>query len=290
MKGIILAGGNGKRLLPISKALNKHLIPIYDKPMIYYPLSVLMMAKIKDILIITKEKDITKFEELLGNGERLGINISYATQNIPNGVAEAISIGKKFVKQEDFCLVLGDNVIYGDGLVELLIKAKKFVKQKKKAVIFGYKVKSPNEFGIFEFKNNKVNKIIEKPKKTNSNLAAIGLYFYPNSVINLSKNLKKSKRSEFEITDVNNILIKKKKIDIIELGRGTVWYDAGNPENLLKISNLISNVQSRNFQQIACLEEIAFKNKWIDKKKLRSNFINVNPKYKNYLNKIFNEN
>lgn len=290
MKGIILAGGNGKRLLPISKALNKHLIPIYDKPMIYYPLSVLMMAKIKDILIITKEKDITKFEELLGNGERLGINISYAIQNIPNGVAEAISIGKKFVKQEDFCLVLGDNVIYGDGLVELLIKAKKFVKQKKKAVIFGYKVKSPNEFGIFEFKNNKVNKIIEKPKKTNSNLAAIGLYFYPNSVINLSKNLKKSKRSEFEITDVNNILIKKKKIDIIELGRGTVWYDAGNPENLLKISNLISNVQSRNFQQIACLEEIAFKNKWINKKKLRSNFINVNPKYKNYLNKIFNEN
>jgi len=290
MKGIILAGGNGKRLLPISKALNKHLIPIYDKPMIYYPLSVLMMAKIKDILIITKEKDITKFEELLGNGERLGINISYATQNIPNGVAEAISIGKKFVKQEDFCLVLGDNVIYGDGLVELLIKAKKFVKQKKKAVIFGYKVKSPNEFGIFEFKNNKVNKIIEKPKKTKSNLAAIGLYFYPNNVINLSKNLKKSKRSEFEITDVNNILIKKKKIDIIELGRGTVWYDAGNPENLLKISNLISNVQSRNFQQIACLEEIAFKNKWINKKKLRSNFINVNPKYKNYLNKIFNEN
>ena len=290
MKGIILAGGNGKRLLPISKALNKHLIPIYDKPMIYYPLSVLMMAKIKDILIITKEKDITKFEELLGNGERLGINISYATQNIPNGVAEAISIGKKFVKQEDFCLVLGDNVIYGDGLVELLIKAKKFVKQKKKAVIFGYKVKSPNEFGIFEFKNNKVNKIIEKPKKTKSNLAAIGLYFYPNNVINLSKNLKKSKRSEFEITDVNNILIKKKKIDIIELGRGTVWYDAGNPENLLKISNLISNVQSRNFQQIACLEEIALNNKWINKKKLRSNFINVNPKYKNYLNKIFNEN
>ncbi len=289
MRGIILAGGNGIRLLPISNGINKHLMPIYDKPMIYYSLSILMMAKIKEVLIITKGKDIPRFEELLGDGDRLGIKIEYAQQNIPNGIAEAFTIGKKFIGKEDVCLVLGDNVIYGDGFVELLKDAKNIIKRKKNAVIFGYKVNKPNEFGVIQFKKKKIDKILEKPKKTKSSIAAIGLYFYPNKVLNFSIKIKKSKRSELEITDINNIFIKQKKIKLIQLGRGTVWYDAGNPNNLLKISNLIYNVQSRNMQQIACIEEIAYRNKWIDRKKLNSNLRFVNGQYKKYILKILNE-
>ena len=288
MKGIILAGGNGLRLMPSSKATNKHLMPVYDKPMIYYSLSVLMMSKIKDVLIITKQKDIPKFRDLLGSGERLGINIQYEKQNFPNGVAEAFIIGEK-LGNENVCLVLGDNIIYGDGIVNLLSQAKKKVEKTRKAVIFGYEVTNPREFGVIEFKNNKVKRIVEKPNKTISKMAAIGLYFYPNKVISLSKKIKKSQRSELEITDINNLFIKKKKISFQELGRGIIWYDAGSPENLLRVSNLIYNIQSRTNSQIACLEEIAFKNKWINNSELKSNLKYCYGIYRQYLRKLLDE-
>ena len=288
MRGIILAGGEGKRLYPNTISLNKHLIPVFDKPMIYYSLSVLMLAKIKDILIISKEDDIRLFRGLLGDGKRLGIRIKYTIQNKANGIAEAFKLGKNFIGREDVCLILGDNILYSDGLVRLLNRAKQVVK-KKKASIFGYKVKNTNQFGIIELKDKKVQKIIEKPKKTNSKLAVIGLYFYPNKVLKYSKTIKKSKRSELEITDINNIFIKNNKIEFNELGRGSVWYDAGSPENLIEISNLIFNIQNRNNTKIACIEEISFRNKWINKKKLTQNLKFTNGGYRKYLLKILNE-
>lgn len=289
MKGIILAGGNGVRLNPHTLSLNKHLLPIYDKPMIYYSLSVLMLAKIREILLITKKEDIKKFQNLLGNGERLGINIQYEVQNKPKGIAEAFLIGKKFIGNDSVSLILGDNILYGDGLIQLLNDAKKIVNKKKKAVIFGYKVKNPKEFGIIQLNKNKIIKIIEKPKKSKSNLASIGLYFYPNSVIKFAQKIKPSKRSELEITDLNNIFIKQKKIHLNQLGRGSVWYDAGNPENLLKISNLIYNIQSRNSFKISCLEEIALNYKWINKSVIKKNLKMYNSTYKKYLIKIMHE-
>jgi glucose-1-phosphate thymidylyltransferase len=288
MRGIILAGGEGKRLYPNTISLNKHLIPVFDKPMIYYSLSVLMLAKIKDILIISKEDDVSLFRDLLGDGKRLGISIKYTIQNKANGIAEAFKLGKNFIGREDVCLILGDNVLYSDGLVRLLNRAKQVVK-KKKAFIFGYKVKNTNQFGIIEFKDKKIQKIIEKPKKTNSKLAVIGLYFYPNEVLKYSNAIKKSKRSEFEITDINNIFIKNNKIEFNELGRGSVWYDAGSPENLIEISNLIFNIQNRNNTKIACIEEISFRNKWINKKMLTQNLKFTNGGYRKYLLKILNE-
>lgn len=288
MRGIILAGGEGKRLYPNTISLNKHLIPIFDKPMIYYSLSVLMLAKIKDILIISKEDDIRLFRDLLGDGKRLGIRIKYTIQNKANGIAEAFKLGKNFIGREDVCLILGDNILYSDGLVGLLNRAKQVVK-KKKACIFGYKVKNTNQFGIIELKDKKIQKIIEKPKKTNSKLAVIGLYFYPNKVLKYSKTIKKSKRSELEITDINNIFIKNNKIEFNELGRGSVWYDAGSPENLIEISNLIFNIQNRNNSKIACIEEISFRNKWINKKILTQNLKFTNGGYRKYLLKIINE-
>ena len=288
MRGIILAGGEGKRLYPNTISLNKHLLPVFDKPMIYYSLSVLMLAKIKDILIISKEDDIRLFRDLLGDGKRLGIRIKYTIQNKANGIAEAFKLGKNFIGREDVCLILGDNILYSDGLVRLLNRAKQVVK-KKKAFIFGYKVKNTNQFGIIELKDKKVQKIIEKPKKTNSKLAVIGLYFYPNKVLKYSKTIKKSKRSELEITDINNIFIKNNKIEFNELGRGSVWYDAGSPENLIEISNLIFNIQNRNNTIIACIEEISFRNKWINKKILTQNLKFTNGEYRKYLLKILNE-
>jgi glucose-1-phosphate thymidylyltransferase len=288
MRGIILAGGEGKRLYPNTISLNKHLIPVFDKPMIYYPLSVLMLAKIKDILIISKKDDVSLFRNLLGDGKRLGISIKYTIQNRANGIAEAFKIGKNFIGREDVCLILGDNILYSDGLVRLLNRAKQAVK-KKKASIFGYKVKNTNQFGIIEFKGKKIQKIIEKPKKTNSKLAVIGLYFYPNKVLKYSNAIKKSKRSEFEITDINNIFLENNKIEFNELGRGSVWYDAGSPENLIEISNLIFNIQNRNNTKIACIEEISFRNKWINKKMLTQNLKFTNGGYRKYLLKILNE-
>lgn len=289
MKGIILAGGNGTRLFPNTISLNKHLIPVFDKPMIYYSLSILMIAKIRDILIITKEADIPNFEKLLGNGERLGIRIKYTKQNVANGIAEAFLLGKKFIGKDDICLMLGDNIIYGDGLIKLLKESKNLVKKKKKSVIFGYKVKKSNQFGIIETKKNRIIKIVEKPKNSKSDLAAIGLYFYPNQILNYSNKIKKSKRSELEITDINNIIIKNKKMKLIKLGRGIVWYDAGSPENLIEVSNLIYNIQNRINNKIACVEEIAFKNKWIDKIKLYKNLKFSSGEYNKYLLKILNE-
>lgn len=288
MRGIILAGGEGKRLYPNTISLNKHLLPVFDKPMIYYSLSVLMLAKIKDILIISKKDDVSLFRNLLGDGKRLGISIKYTIQNKANGIAEAFKIGKNFIGREDVCLILGDNILYSDGLVRLLNRAKQVVK-KKKASIFGYKVKNTNQFGIIEFKDKKIKKIIEKPKKTNSELAVIGLYFYPNKVLKYSNAIKKSKRSEFEITDINNIFLKNNEIEFNELGRGSVWYDAGSPENLIEISNLIFNIQNRNNTKIACIEEISFRNKWINKKTLTQNLKFTNGGYRKYLLKILNE-
>jgi glucose-1-phosphate thymidylyltransferase len=289
IKGIVLAGGNGIRLYPHTLSLNKHLLPIYDKPMIYYSLSILMLAKIRNILIITKKEDIKKFKNLLGNGERIGVNITYEVQNKPKGIAEAFLIGKNFIGKSSVSLILGDNILYGEGLIKLLDQAKKIVSKKKKAVIFGYKVKNPKEFGIIKLKKNKIIKIVEKPKKSKSNLASIGLYFYPNSVIKIAQKIKPSKRSELEITDLNNIFVKQKKIHLSQFGRGTVWYDAGNSENLLKISNLIYDIQIRNSLKISCLEEIAFNYKWINKSKIKKNLKLYSSSYQNYLKKIIHE-
>tara|TARA_A100001015_G_scaffold289030_1_gene360463 strand:- start:2201 stop:3079 length:879 start_codon:yes stop_codon:yes gene_type:complete len=290
IKGIILAGGHGVRLFPHTLSINKHLLPIYDKPMIFYSLSVLMLAKIKNILLITKEKDIEKYQHLLGDGSRLGIKINYEVQNEPRGICEAFLIGKKFIGNSSVCLILGDNILYGDGLIQSLEEAKKIVTKKKKAVIFGYKVNNPKEFGVIEFGGDRLKKIVEKPKKPFSNLASVGLYFYPNSVKKISNSIKPSKRNELEITDLNNIFIKRKKAHLIQFGRGTVWYDAGSHENLLRVSNLIYNIQNRNISKISCLEEIALKNKWIDKQELKKSFKFYNSNYKKYLKKLVYEN
>lgn len=254
IKGIILAGGHGVRLFPHTLSINKHLLPIYDKPMIFYSLSVLMLAKIKNILLITKEKDIEKYEHLLGDGSRLGIKINYEVQNEPRGICEAFLIGKKFIGNSSVCLILGDNILYGDGLIQSLEEAKKIVTKKKKAVIFGYKVNNPKEFGVIEFGGDRLKKIVEKPKKPFSNLASVGLYFYPNSVKKISNSIKPSKRNELEITDLNNIYLKEKKIDIVKLDRGTAWLDTGSFEGLLNASNFVRTLEVRQGIDIAPLD------------------------------------
>ena len=271
MKGIILAGGLGTRLYPATLSVCKQLLPVYDKPMIFYPLSVLMLANIKDILIISRKEDLSKFKRLLGNGSDLGIKITYAVQNQPKGLVDAFIIGKKFIKKDNVCLVLGDNLFYGDGLPNLLNDAINYVEKNKKAIIFSYKVSNPSNYGVVIEKNNKVQSIIEKPKNTKSKNAIIGLYVYPNKVIKLSKKIKPSKRGELEITDLNNLFLKEKKLELRKFGRGIAWFDTGSAENLYEASQLIRIMEKRIGYKIGCPEEISFNKNWIGIKRYKKN-------------------
>lgn len=266
MKGIILAGGSGTRLYPITKAISKQITPIYDKPMIYYPLSVLMLAGIRDILVISTPRDIVVFEELLGNGNDFGLNISYAIQEKPNGLAEAFLIGEEFIGSESCALVLGDNIFYGHGFTGMLKEAEA---RKIGATIFGYYVNNPKDFGVVEFDGDgKAISLEEKPKNPKSNYAIPGLYFYDNSVIEKAKQVKPSKRGELEITTLNEIYLKEGNLNVINMGRGMAWLDTGTHDALLEASNFVKTIQSRQGVMVACLEEIAYKNGWITREEV----------------------
>lgn len=266
MKGIILAGGSGTRLYPLTKVLSKQLLPIYDKPMIYYPLSVLMLAGIKEILIISSVEHIELYKHLFDDGSHLGLSISYAIQERPRGIAEAFLIGEDFIGSSNVCLILGDNVFYGQGFTPVLRKAASL---EEGALIFGYYVKNPEEFGVVEFDNNgNVISLEEKPKQPKSNYAVPGLYFYDNKVIEIAKNLKPSQRGELEITDVNLVYLEMNKLKVQLLGRGFAWLDTGTPEGLLEASNFVETIQKRQGLYIACIEEIAYKMGYIDKSQL----------------------
>ena len=265
-KGIILAGGLGTRMSPITKSINKQLLPVYDKPLIYYPISILMLAGIKDILIIVNKGSINQFRKILLNGENFGVRISYAEQDKPRGLPDAFKIGKRFIGKDNISLILGDNFFYGQSLSE---KLKKISKLKKGAAVFTYPVKNPNRFGVVTLKGKKIISLIEKPKKTKSNLAITGLYFFDNSVIQKSMKLKKSKRNELEIIDLLKIYMKNNSLKTEALGRGAAWLDAGTTEDFNQTSLFVSAIEKRQGLKIACLEEIAFFNKWIDKNKLK---------------------
>jgi len=265
-KAIIMAGGNGTRLRPSTIAINKHLIPIYDKPLIYYPLSLLMLIGIKEILIIVNKKDLDTFVKLLGNGQQFGINIKFDVQIKPSGIPESFIIGKNFINNNSCVLILGDNIFYGQGLIKLLRVAKNDFTNGAK--IFTYPVKNPKDFGVAELKKNKIMRLVEKPKNTNSNQAITGLYFFDKNVSNFSKKLKPSKRNETEIIDVLNYYRKIKKLKLTKLGRGCTWLDTGTIRNNLTCSNFIQITEDRQNYKIGCPEEIAFKNNWINKKQL----------------------
>ena len=287
MKGIILSGGMGTRLFPSTVAVSKQLIPVYDKPMIYYPLSVLMLAGINDILIITTKYELSRYKKLFKSISKIGIKITFAVQAKPRGLVDAFIIGKKFIGKDDVCLILGDNIFYGEGLTDYLKKSINTVRQEKNAVLFSYSVADVSNYGIANIKNNKIISIIEKPKKTKSKEAIVGLYFYPNSVIRFAKNVRPSKRKELEITDLNNIYLKKNILKVQRLGRGFSWHDAGSPNNLHEASQLISIIEKRIGYKIGCIEEIAYKNKWINKNNLSQIVKKYNDsEYKTYLKKI----
>lgn len=266
MKGILLAGGFGTRLYPLTKAISKQALPIYDKPMIYYPLSVLMLADIRDILIISTKRDIAIFEEMFGNGHQLGINISYKIQDYPKGIAQALILGEDFINNDSVCLILGDNIFYGNDFVTLLKHA---CSNDDGATIFGYHVSNPQEFGVVEFdSNNKVLSIEEKPKIPKSNYVIPGLYFYDKYACNIAKNLKPSPRGELEITDVNLEYLKRNKLRVELMGRGIAWLDTGTTKGLIDAANFVHSIQSRQGLYIACLEEIAYKKGYISKEHL----------------------
>ena len=269
MKGIVLAGGSGTRLYPITKVVSKQLLPIYDKPMIYYPISTLMLAGIKDILIISTPQDTPRFKQLMGNGEKLGLNISYRIQPTPDGLAQAFIIGEEFIDDDPVCLILGDNIFYGHGLSRLLLKGKKSIKETDRALIFGYSVKDPERYGVVSFDNlGKVTQIVEKPKKPASNYAVVGLYFYPNDVIDIAKNLRPSDRGELEITSVNQKYLEQDRMNVEIMGRGYAWLDTGTQEAMNNASNFIRSVEDRQSFKISCLEEIAFRKGFIDREQL----------------------
>lgn len=269
MKGIVLAGGSGTRLYPITKGVSKQLVPIYDKPMIYYPLSILMLAGIKDILIISTLEDLPRYKELLGNGSDLGMNFEYIIQPNPDGLAQAFILGEKFIGDDDVCLVLGDNIFYGHGLTELLSQSVKHAKDENKATVFGYYVKDPERYGVAEFnKNGDVTSIEEKPKEPKSSYAVIGLYFYPNDVVQKAKKVKPSERGELEITTLNQDYLNEQRLKVELMGRGYAWLDTGTHESLLEASNFIQTIEKRQGLKVACIEEIAFEMGYISKEKL----------------------
>ncbi|MCF2625510.1 glucose-1-phosphate thymidylyltransferase RfbA [Fusobacterium perfoetens] len=267
MKGIILAGGSGTRLHPLTISVSKQILPIYDKPMIYYPLSVLMLAGIRDILIISTPRDINCFKELFGNGDKIGLKISYAVQERPNGLAEAFLIGEEFISNDSCALVLGDNIFFGQGFSPIVKKATEI---EKGAEIFGYLVKDPREYGVVEFDEDlNVLSLEEKPEKPKSKFAVPGLYFYDNTVVEKAKKIKPSKRGELEITDLNKMYLKEKNLKVNLLGRGFAWLDTGTHKNLLQASNFIETIQERQGNYVACIEEIAYKNGWITREQLK---------------------
>ena len=266
-KGIILAGGLGTRMSPITKSVNKQLLPVFDKPLIYYPLSILMLAGIREILIIVNKGSVHQFKKILKNGENFGIKINYAEQDKPRGLPDAFKIGKKFIGNNSVALILGDNFFYGQSLSE---KLKKIAKLKSGASIFVHPVKNPSRFGIAELKGNKIISLKEKPKKSKSNLAITGLYFFDNSVIKKTLKIKRSKRNELEIIDLLKIYKNNKKLKIEQLGRGAAWLDAGTIEDLTQTSIFVSAIEKRQGLKIACLEEIALLNKWIEKKDVKN--------------------
>lgn len=269
MKGIILAGGSGTRLYPITKGVSKQLVPIYDKPMIYYPLSVLMLAGIKEVLIISTPHDLPRFEELLGNGSDIGMDFNYIEQPSPDGLAQAFILGEEFIRDDDVCLVLGDNIFYGHGLTELLAQSVINATKQDKATVFGYYVKDSERYGVAEFnEDGDITSIEEKPKNPKSNYAVVGLYFYPNDVVKKAKNVKPSDRGELEITTLNQDYLNEKRLKVELMGRGYAWLDTGTHKSLLEASQFIQTIENRQSLKVACIEEIAYEMGYITKEKL----------------------
>lgn len=288
MKGIILAGGTGSRLYPITTATSKQLLPIYDKPLIYYPISVLILAGIKDILIISSPQSIDQYKLLLGDGNNLGVSFSYCVQEKPRGLAEAFILGEEFIGNDSVCLVLGDNVFFGQNLTQLLMKARN---NKEGATIFGYPVNNPKDFGVVEFDDNgKVLSIEEKPQYPKSNFAVPGLYFYDNKVVEYAKNIKPSARGELEITSINNCYLEDNNLNVVLMGRGMAWLDTGTPEGMLKASQFVQTVQERQGFYISCLEEIAWRRGFIDDQQLKENGLKLKmTDYGQYLLSLLHE-
>ncbi len=269
MKGIVLAGGSGTRLYPITKGISKQLIPIYDKPMIYYPISVLMLAGIKDILIISTPQDLPSFKRLLEDGSNFGVHFEYAEQPSPDGLAQAFIIGDKFIGKDNVCLVLGDNIFYGAGFTGLLKNAVKMVDEQSKACVFGYHVTDPERYGVAEFdKDGNCLSIEEKPEHPKSNYAVTGLYFYPNDVVGIAKSIKPSARGELEITSVNQVYLAQNRLKVSTMQRGVAWLDTGTHESLAEASTFIEVIEKRQGQKVACLEDIAYTAGWLSKEKL----------------------
>lgn len=287
MKGIILAGGSGTRLYPITKAVSKQILPLYDKPMIYYPLSVLMLAGIREVLIISTPRDIKLFEELFGDGAWLGMHFEYAVQDKPRGLADAFIVGKDFIGNDDVALVLGDNIFYGQSFTATLKSAAEKIKNDRGAVIFGYYVKDPTAYGVVEFdKNGNVLGIEEKPSQPKSNYAVPGLYFYDNSVVQIAQNVKPSARGEIEITTVNNTYLENNALKVELLGRGMAWLDTGTYDGLLEASNFIATIEKRQGMYVSCIEEISYYNGWISKDDLLKLASTYKTEYGEYLKYI----
>ena len=292
MKGIILAGGSGTRLYPITQVCSKQLLPIYDKPMVYYPLSTLMLAGIKDILIISTPEDTPKYESLLGDGQKFGIKLSYKIQPSPDGLAQAFLIGKSFIKDENVCLILGDNVFFGGSLRKTLEEKVSEVEKNNNAVVFGYFVNDPQRYGVVEFDNNgNAISIEEKPEKPKSNYAVSGLYFYPNDVITVAENQEPSKRGELEITDTNKFYLNQGRLKVEKMGRGYAWLDTGTHDSLLEAAQFVQTLEKRQGMKISCIEEIAFRMAYIDKIQLKSLANKMkNNQYGKYLLRIADSN